>query len=140
MRYSPRALISVLLLLGSSVALASDVRGPAPPNALIEAKGPDDNLGIAGQTRGDLHRVVSDVNGADKKIHRLQISNGATGDAGITAGNYTEILFTPLKDGKSSPVDILSDRGYLATSIVWARIWVSGVNGSDIDIFHGYLE
>ena len=31
----------------------------------------------------------------------------------------------------------------LASSVVWARIWVAGVNGSDIDIFlgvHGYLE
>jgi len=104
--------------------------------------GTGDTPVIAGNAKFDLHRLdISDVeNAANKITHYIQIiyGTGTSADA-ITAGQYSEIICTPEKDGKTTPYDIIMPRVDDATKI-WVRHWVDGVNTATMDFYVGIHE
>lgn len=83
--------------------------------AWIPLLGSGDTPNQSGMTKFDMHRieisdVVNDGNDPNKHIHFVQIAWGGSGAAGFAAGDYTEFITVPEKDGKAAPIDILMPR------------------------------
>jgi len=101
---------------------------------------------IATMTKFDLHRIAISAVETEAAVTRIRFSWGATGDAGLQAGNYTEFVIIPVSaDGGppvaavQGPVGVLMPR-LAAGTLVWAQAWVKGANTSTIDFFIGIHE
>lgn len=107
----------------------------------IQVIGPNDTPVQTGMVKYDFHRIlITDVSAqADTDIHKIQISVGATGDAGIAAEEYTEFMFTPLKGGRNDPIPFHMERT-ADGSKVWVRHWVDGENAQTMNLFIGLHE
>ena len=76
----------------------------------------------------------------DTHTYFIQFSRGATGDAGVTAGKYTEFVYTPATNRiDAGPIIIQTGRSPVS-SIVWARCMVPGQNGKKISFYMGLHE
>ena len=107
--------------------------------AWVQICGSDDTPVTAGMVKLDVHRIViSDVENT-KTLTKIQLAGGASGAAALAAGDYTEIMLMPEKDGKQDPIDVMMPR-FIAGTKGWARCWVSGENTSWIDFFYGLHE
>lgn len=105
----------------------------------VQLMGSDDTPVILGMTMIDMHRVmITDVE-RKKVITRIQFAGGASGAAGLAAGDYTELLVTPDNDGKQDPYEIKMER-FAVGSKGWARCWVKGMDTGTIDLFIGVHE
>lgn len=105
----------------------------------LQVLGSADTPVTTGMTKFDPHRMmILDVE-RDVTATRIQIAWGATGAAGLAAGDYTEILIAPLKSGRHAPFDIMCKR-IAVTTKVWCRCWVSGQNTGTVDFYLGLHE
>ncbi len=110
--------------------------------AWVQVIGSSDTPVRAGMVKFDPHMiVVSNVSAdANKEITRYQIAFGASGAAAFAAGDYTDGLAVPEKDGKASPLVIQSPRITTGTK-GWARCQIDGSDGDETnDIFIGLHE
>jgi hypothetical protein len=107
----------------------------------IQVLGPDDIPARGSNVKFDLHRIVIENVSADanKQIHKIQISVGASGDAGVSAGDWTEVIDVPEKDGKSGPIEVQMGRASDGDS-VWLRHKVDGQDAETMNFFIGLHE
>jgi len=108
----------------------------------LQILGSDDTPADSGNTKYDLHRII--VNATERTgAHFVQIAFGASGAAALTAGDYTEFVFSPGTPQKvPGPVDII-DRRKAAGTKAWLRVWVPGQSTGTMDFYiglHEYLE
>ena len=104
--------------------------------------GTNDTPVVPGMTEFDMHKIslVDVSNAGSKVIHRIQFIWGVgTVAAAIIAGQVTEIVYAPEKDGKVPPVEIKMPRLSVGTK-VWIRHWVFDENAPTIDFFIGLHE
>lgn len=107
--------------------------------AWVQILGSEDGPFNSGGVKFDVHRLlVTDVT-TSYIITRLQIAYGATGDDAVAAGDYTEVMITPVKDEKQDPFEIQERRITYGTK-VWARHWVKASNAKALDFFYGVHE
>lgn len=105
-----------------------------------EAKvlGADDTPIISGMVYFDLHRVlVSDASSITPYKIRIVYGTG-TMAAAITAGQYTEVMMTPVASVRRSPIDVPLPR-QLAGTKVWMQC-KNATNNATLDFFVGVHE
>jgi len=108
----------------------------------LQVSGSTDTPYRANMTKIDVHRIVITDVERDKAITRIQLAGGATGAAGLEAGTYTDIMVTPEKNAKQSPLETRMPR-FDAGTKGWARCWVTGQDTGTVNFFlgvHEYLE
>ena len=87
----------------------------------------------------DIHRIIfSTVERANTET-RVQIGFGATGAAALTAGTYTEQLFSVPANSRNVAID---SRILRAASGVkaWVRVWADGADTGTVTFFIGVHE
>jgi len=126
---------------GSVTPFESSDCGDSDWGEWIPLLGTGDTPCIDGMTKYDFHRmIISDVDAeANKKPHIIQIARGATGAAGLEAGDYTTFICLPEKDGKAFPVDVLSPRIDVGVA-VWLRHLVVGQDADAFSFYCGIHE
>lgn len=84
----------------------------------------------------DLHRVL--VTATERSaIYVVQIAYGASGDAAVTAGTYTEAVFSPASNlVDSGPVDVQSRRQAAGTK-AWVRTICPGQDTATLNFMVG---
>ena len=100
-----------------------------------------DTPASAGKKFWDMHRIVFEDVESSKKMVWIEFAFGLSTPELALATNkyYTQVLASPEKDGKFSPVDVICPRipvGYYA----WARCWVKGEDTKWVDIAIGIHE
>jgi len=103
----------------------------------VQVLGSSDTPARTGQAYFDPHEMVIDdceVNA----VYFVQFSRGASGDAGYTAGTYTEVVFYGAKSG-GLIIDVQTGRAP-AGALLWARCMVPGVNTATLDFYLGIHE
>lgn len=112
----------------------------AAPLCLI---GTGDGPFVAGMTRFDAHllHVVDVAVAADLNLHylRLVYGTGTVADA-ITAGQFTEICFSPERGAVNTILSVRMPRLIYGTDKVWMTHWVDGENVPTIDFRMGLHE
>ena len=109
--------------------------------AWVQIMGSSDSPIFPGMAYMDLHRLLIDDVETDVTLTRMQFCGGESADlaANLVAGNYTEVIFKPLKGGNHGPIEVQRKR---APSGIkgWCRAWVNGINTSTVDFFIGLHE
>ena len=108
--------------------------------AWVQILGSADTPNRDGMAKFDLHKIqFVDAETAAVKFF-VQISVGATGDAGITALNYTTIAYTSAASkATEAAVNFMMKRAD-AGSLVWARCMAIGTDTCTLDFYFGLHE
>lgn len=135
----PNGEIHVADRIGTTAASFQADAGNDTWGTWLQILGSSDTPARAGNVKFDLHRIV--FTAAERTgVHFIQISYGASGAAGLAAGEYTEIvLVEPLGTAVPSPVD-LNDRRSDAGTKTWLRVFVPGQNTGTLNFFIGVHE
>ena len=111
--------------------------------AWIQILGSDDTPAISGNAKYDLHRFNFTAFETNNSVHAVQVAEGASGAAALSAGTYSEfIVRTGAGNTFIGPIDLLDRRADVSTK-AWIRNWCHGVNTSTLSFFfglHEYLE
>jgi hypothetical protein len=84
-----------------------------------------DTPAIAGSVYYDPHRI--EVVATERNTpYRVQLAFGATGAAALTAGQYTEIIFSPASNLVDAGPQNVHSRRIAAGTPLWARCWNAG--------------
>lgn len=104
----------------------------------VQILGSSDTPARTGQTHFDPHEIlISATEGA--YVYFIQFTRGASGAAGLAAGNYTELVIG--SDGnKFKGITRVQTGRAPAGSKVWARTWAVGQNTGTIDFYIGVHE
>lgn len=105
--------------------------------AWVQILGSDDTPARASQTHFDPHEMAV-ADSENNAIYFVQFSRGASGDAGITAGTYTE--FVIYADKTSGSITPMQTGRAPAGSLLWARCMAPGQNTSWLDFYFGVHE
>jgi len=106
--------------LGASVAPFRIDAGNNTWGAWVQILGSSDTPAIVGSVKFDPHRIEV-VEAERAKPYFIQIAAGASGADALTAGTYTEYVYSPLSGvNDSGPVDFGFRRQPVGTK-VWAR-------------------
>ena len=101
--------------------------------------GTSDTPVTTGKTFFDPHQIaVTTAN--DTNTYFIQFGRGATGAAALTAGTYTEFVYTPNTNQLDAGPIVTQTGRAPAGSIIWARCMVSGQNAKTIDFYVGIHE
>ena len=105
----------------------------------VQLLGSSDTPARTGGAKYDLHRVA--FAGAERNApYFFQLVFGASGDAGLAAGESIEAVFVPLSNQiDSAPVDIQSRRKDANTK-AWARCKCPGQDTATLDFYFGLHE
>ena len=108
--------------------------------AWVQILGSDDTPADAGKVYFDPHQMIveyAEVVGT----YFIQFSRGASGDAGLAAGTYTEFIFESNAIGARAGGIVPVQTGRApACSKLWARCMVPGENTAKLDFFLGIHE
>jgi hypothetical protein len=107
----------------------------------LQLLGSDDTPFRTGMTKFDAHllSVIATTISAGE-IVRIQIAEGLTGAAALTAGTYTETIYRGNTNVAGEGPIMLQSKRALAGTNVFARIWVSGTNADTMGFFLGLHE
>lgn len=113
--------------------------GNAAYGSWLQILGSTDTPVAAGSAYFDLHRLL--ITATERNfLYVVQLAFGATGDAAVTAGAYTEVVFLPASNQvDSGPVDIMSRRIAAGTK-VWARCICPGQDTATLNFVFGLHE
>ena len=105
----------------------------------VQLLGSSDTPHVAGKVAFDLHRVEVESTERDE-TYFIQISVGDSGDAGVSAGNYTDIVFTPLSNQLDGGPNELQMAKVTSGNKVWARCKCPGQNTALFNFYFGIHE
>ena len=105
----------------------------------IQVLGSTDTPARTGNLYFDFHRIQ--IVAAERTTeYFLQFTRGASGDAGLAAGNYTETVFKPSTvQGKPAPIEIQTRRCAVGDK-VWARCQALSADTGTLDFYFGIHE
>ncbi len=105
----------------------------------VQILGTNDTPATAGEVKYDLRRI--EVSAAERNaVYFLQLAFGASGAAGLSAGNYTESVFKPLSNQiDSGPMMVQNMRQDVGTK-AWTRCMCPGQNTATLSLFLGIHE
>lgn len=108
--------------------------------AWVQILGSTDTPHRSGMVKFDMHKLqVSDAEKTDIPIF-IQISAGATGDAGVAALDYTTIAYqTAVTKAGEGAVSFMQSRLAVGTK-VWARCIAIGTDTMTLDFYFGLHE
>jgi hypothetical protein len=106
--------------------------------AWIPLLGTSDTPAQVGYVKFDIHRLLINnlLNGGsdpNKQIHLIQLGWGATGAAALSAGDITNVVSAPERDGKAGPVDIMIPRIATTTKVFLRHRVVDNGAFTDVD-------
>ena len=106
----------------------------------VQILGTADTPNRADKVKFDLHKLlIVDADSNNKAIF-IQISAGASGDGGVSNGDYTTIAYmTATGAAAEGPVELKMGRIDVGTK-VWARAMAPGVDTLEIDFYFGIHE
>ena len=108
--------------------------------AWVQVLGSSDTPAIAGNLYYDPHQIIVTAVERANAVYLISISQGASGDAGYTAGNYSEfVIQLTATTPRGFPLDIQSRRVAVGTK-AWARCKCIGQNTGTLDFFYGIHE
>jgi hypothetical protein len=85
----------------------------------------------------DLHRLmIVDVE-RDGAAHFIQVACGTSGDAAVTAGAYTEVVYKPQSTNTEETPVVIQMRRQAAGTKVWARCLSYDQDTGTIDFYFG---
>jgi len=106
--------------------------------AWVQVLGSTDTPIKVGNAYFDPHQVViDDVERAN--AYFVQFARGDTGDAGFTAGNYTEFVYDAASNKDTAIIHVQTGRAP-AGSLLWARCKITGVDTGWMDFYFGLHE
>ena len=104
----------------------------------VQIVGSTDTPVSVGKVYFDPHEIIiEDVERAS--TYFVQIGRGATGDAALTAGTYTELVYAATNTKSAAVVTAQTGRAP-AGSLLWARCVVPGVDTGWMDFYIGLHE
>lgn len=102
----------------------------------VQIFGPDDMT--AGKVYFDPHcMIVKDAQESD--TYFIQIGRGASGASALSAGTYTELVYSATVQKETGIIPIQTGRAP-AGSLLWARCKIPGVNTGTLDFYFGLHE
>jgi len=105
----------------------------------LQILGADDTPADAGNTKFDLHRLEFAA-ASQNSSYFFQVAFGADGATALTAGDYTDCVFTPASNLiDSGPVVIQTERQDAGTK-VWARCMCPGQDAKTLTFYVGLHE
>ena len=106
----------------------------------VQILGSDDTPARANQVYFDPHEIV--ITASEKAgTYFIQFARGDSGDAGFTAGTYTEVVYESTAVGaKEGGFTTLNTGRAPAGSKLWARTLCLGENTATIDFYMGIHE
>ena len=89
----------------------------------------------------DPHKIALTAVETANIVYFIQIIAGASAAAGLSAGTYTDLVFTPQSaNGRPAAIDIGMER-QAAGTLLWARNLARGTNTATLSFYikmHGY--
>ncbi len=106
----------------------------------VQILGSSDTPNRAGMAEFDLHNIQV-VDSESTNVHSfIQISCGATGGVGLSAGDYTIVPYlTPTNQAAESAIPIIQPKESAGCK-TWARCWAVGENTMTISFYFGLHE
>jgi len=104
----------------------------------LQILGADDTPTVVGKAYFDPHQfIVEDTERAS--TYFIQMGRGTSGDAAITAGTYTEFIYSATVQKETGIIPVQTGRAP-AGSKVWIRCMVPGVDTGTMDFYFGLHE
>lgn len=108
--------------------------------AWLQVLGSDDTPADVGEAMYDFHRIQIVAAERPNSTHFVQIALAASGAAGLSSGDYTELVFHPQNNqAQEVPVTLITERKAAGTK-AWLRCWIIGQNTGTMDFFIGLHE
>jgi hypothetical protein len=104
----------------------------------VQIFGSDDTPTVEGKAYFDPHQII--VEDVEKAVtYFIQIGRGASGDAALTAGTYSEFIYAATNTKDSGIIVVQTGRAP-AGSLLWARCMVSDEDTAWLDFYIGIHE
>ena len=104
----------------------------------VQVLGSTDTPTKVGNAYFDPHQIIiHDVEKAE--TYFVQFARGATGDAGVTAGTYTEVVYDAANTRNTAIIIVQTGRAP-AGALIWARCKITGANTGWLDFYLGLHE
>ena len=107
--------------------------------AWVQVLGSSDTPVISGSVKFDLHRIEIDTE-ERAGTYFIQFAFGATGAAALSAGEYTETIYTGPAGAQTGGPVMIQSRRITAGTKGWARTMFPGQNTATIDLYIGLHE
>ena len=107
--------------------------------AWVQILGSSDTPVITGSAKFDLHRIEVETE-ERTGTYFLQFGFGATGAAALTAGDYTEAVYTGPAGAQTGGPIVVQSRRITKGVKAWARAKCPGQNTGTIDFYLGLHE
>lgn len=104
----------------------------------VQILGATDTPTVEGKTHFDPH-LMSIEDNERAGTYFIQFTRGASGDAGLAAGNYTELAFDLTSKAGGVIVPVQTGRAPVG-SLLWARCMTPAFDTGTIDIYIGLHE
>ena len=107
--------------------------------AWVQILGSSDTPAITGSANYDIHRML--VTATERNaVYHVQIGFGDSGEAALSAGDYTEISFIPASNQADNSPILIQDRRKSVGTKAWIRTLCPGQDTATFDFYVGLHE
>ena len=126
--------------IGTAVAALQVDAGNDTWGTWTQILGSADTPADSGNVSFDLHRLFVEAVERANTEYYIQIACGASGAAGLSAGDYTEFVYEAVTAaGVEMPMEMMMRRCVVTTKM-WMRLFVPGQNTGTMDFYFGLHE